>query len=145
MWENTPFETRIESRLIKELGNAAGQGLFAHYVRAKNDLPPVWERVIAAEPMLTDHGPRHIQNVLKNAEKLIEKDDFSGVELYSLAMMILFHDVGNIFGREGHERRIAKVYDEMRSGKNPPSPEKYIVVQGAGAHSGTAKDGSADT
>lgn len=145
MWENTPFEGKIESKLKRELGNAEGQGLFAHYVRAKNDLPPIWERVVAAEPMLTDHGPRHIQNVLKNAERLIDKDSFTGIELYSLVMMILFHDVGNIFGREGHERRIAKVYDELRAGKNPPAQEKYIVVQGAGAHSGTARDGSADT
>jgi hypothetical protein len=65
--------------------------------------------------------------------------------LYSLVMMILFHDVGNIFGREGHERRIARVYDALRAGTNPPNQEKYIVIQGAGAHSGTAKDGSADT
>lgn len=145
MWPNTPFETRIADSLEKQIGDVAGQALFAHYVHAKNALPPVWEQIISAEPMLTDHGPRHIQDVLQNVERLIDGTHFTGVELYSLCMMVLFHDVGNIFGRVGHERRIATVYDRIRSGTNPPNTEKYIVVQGAGAHSGTAKDGSKDT
>jgi hypothetical protein len=145
MWPNTPFEFRIASELEAQMGQASGQSLFAHYTNAKHVLPPVWERIIAAEPMLSDHGPRHIQNVLQNVERLIDGQYFSGVELYSLCMMTLFHDVGNIFGRQGHERRIARVYDAVRQGMVPPSQEKYIVVQGAGAHSGTAKDGSKDT
>src|SRR5258708_29280378 len=110
MWANTSFETWIASALEKQMGQAPGQALFAHYVKAKHALPDVWEQIIKVEPMLTDHGPRHIQNVLQNAERLIDRKYFTAVELYSLCMMILFHDVGNIFGREGHERRIAKVY-----------------------------------
>jgi hypothetical protein len=145
MWPNTSFEMGIAAALEQQLGGAAGQALFGHYLHAKNALPDVWEQIIKVEPMLTDHGPRHIQDVLQNAARLIDEKHFRPLELYSLCMMILFHDVGNIFGRVGHERRIAKVYDATRAGANPPSQEKYIVVQGAGAHSGEAKDGSKDT
>src|SRR5436190_23828616 len=145
MWSNTRFEQRIAEKLKTQLEAAEGEALFANYVQLKNKLATVWESIIRAEPKLTDHGPRHIQNVLQNADKLIGDGYFTGVELYSLAIMILFHDVGNIFGRRGHERRIAEVYAEITDGMNPPNGESVIVVRGAGAHSGTARDGTRNT
>jgi hypothetical protein len=84
MWSNTPFEKRIARMLERQLGEAPGQNLFSRYVHAKHTLSTVWESVSKREPMLTDHGPRHIQNVLRNVARLIDTKHFTGVELYSL-------------------------------------------------------------
>jgi hypothetical protein len=67
--------------------------------------------------------------------------------LYCLGLAILFHDVGNIRGREhhAHSHRIAEVYDEIQQGANHNSQEKGIVIRVASAHTGTARDGSRDT
>jgi len=144
MWGHTHYETSIAKKLKKEL-DPEGEALFARYVHAKHQLRTVWESIVGTERMLTDHGPAHIQNVLKNTEKLLDSRHFSGVELYSLAMMVLFHDVGNIFGRTDHEKRIEEVYNEIMAGSGARQDERLIVVRGAGAHSGIAQDGSRDT
>jgi metal-dependent HD superfamily phosphatase/phosphodiesterase len=92
----------------------------------KKDILP-WIRT--SEPNLTDHGPDHIENVLNNAYKLIEptinhllscdvtidKPIFSHLDLYFLCQAILFHDVGNLFGRNKHNQTAYKVINEKFS------------------------------
>ena len=119
------------------------------YVSARKILlEDVLEDIRGSEPSLTDHGPRHIQHVLKNVFKLLEGDlnYFSPIEHYILGLSVLFHDVGNLHGREDHSKRIARFYDHVR---NAPAPrfaqEKALVVRIAQAHTGKALNGSRNT
>jgi hypothetical protein len=60
-------------------------------------------------------------------------------------MCILFHDVGNLFGREDHHKRIGEVYDWARGSDAVLRREKTLVLRAAAAHTGFAADGSRDT
>lgn len=104
------------------------------------------DEIRRTEPNLTDHGPRHIRHVLENVFKLLEGDldYFSPVELYILGMSVLFHDVGNLEGREDHNRRIAQFYDHVRRGSEF-AHEKALIVRIAAAHTGKARNGSSNT
>ena len=119
----------------------------ARYVTARTVLlENVLEEIRGAQPHLTDHGPRHIQNVLENVFKLLEGDlkYFSAIELYILGLSVLFHDVGNIEGRKDHNKRIAKYYDRVRKGQEF-AHEKALVVRICQAHTGRARNGSRNT
>ena len=111
----------------------------------------VYEEVRAAEPHLTDHGPRHVANVHRNVVALLSDDgetlpDISAVELYCLAMATLFHDVGNVRGRENHHRNIGGIFDAARGRSGHGiRREKALVLRACGAHTGLAADGTRDT
>jgi len=110
----------------------------------------VYPEIKAAEPDLTDHGPRHIDNVQQNVLRLLgDSDDtpaaISGAEMYCLAMFTLFHDVGNIDGREGHHQNIGGVFDAARGTAPSVKREKTLVLRACAAHTGSAADGSLDT
>jgi hypothetical protein len=134
--------------LHAQLGKPDGDAFFVRYASARNNLPPIWEQIRGTEPFLSDHGPRHIQNVLANAHRLLPSGGpLTGIDLYCLGLAILFHDVGNIRGREhhAHSHRIAEVYDEIQQGANHNNQEKGIVIRIASAHTGTGRDGTRDT
>ena len=60
---------------------------------------------------LTDHGPKHIATVIRRASDLLCGDSFlTPYESYILLLSIHFHDVGNVFGREKHEKKICLLY-----------------------------------
>lgn len=149
-WTQQPFEDTMLAELTRQLGQADAQAYFAQYQLLRNALPPIWEQIKGREPFLSDHGTRHIQNVLENAQRLLSKVEpdkgLSGIEFYSLGIAILFHDVGNIDGRKEHNdmRRIAAIYDKV-SGGGARQQEKGIILRIASAHTGNARDGSKDT
>jgi hypothetical protein len=148
MWQTQKIETVLQSRLIQERGEAEGQEKYALYLDARRQLlEQVLEEIRTIEPALTDHGPRHIANVLKNAELLIgdEISKLQATELYCLVLSILFHDVGNIAGREDHQHKIGAIYDFIRPRVESHRPEKLIVLQVVRAHCGKAGDDSRDT
>ena len=119
----------------------------ALYVRARTVLlEDVLEDIRGREPHLTDHGPRHIQNVLRNVFKLLNGnlDHFSPIEHYILGLSVLFHDVGNLHGRKGHNKRVGRFYDHVRAAPKF-AHEKILVVQIAQAHTGTTQNGSRNT
>lgn len=150
-WTRQPFENLILERLGGQIGQDNVDTVFARYINARDNLPPIWEQIRGSEPFLSDHGPRHIKNVFDNTHRLIPDNDgespLSGLELYLLGLMVLFHDVGNIHGRADHNaaRTIAKIYDHIQTGPNLNPQEKNIVIKAASAHTGTAHDGSRDT
>ena len=113
--------------------------------------------------LYTDHGKEHFDSVIYYAGQMLglhTNKDISictaklvkstwvlkPYELYLLLLGIRFHDVGNIYGREDHEKNIMKViikfkvphlhYDRVES--------KKIAIIG-GAHGGKTKSGSKDT
>ena len=98
---------------------------------------------------LTDHGPGHIDSVIRRATSLLcyPKKTFPQVtpyEVYILLLAIHFHDVGNIFGREGHEMKHGKVMDQFDAFIGPEMVERQAIQKIASVHSGRI-NGSQDT
>ena len=108
---------------------------------------------------LTDHGPDHIDLVLKRASALVQtsksrRTDYETkpqykplIDPYEACLLILaihFHDVGNIYGRDGHEQRIMKVMETI----GPLEPldvfHKRVIAKIATAHGGNF-NGDRDT
>ena len=120
----------------------------SRYVMARSVLlRDVYEEIRGREPDLTDHGPEHIQHVLENVFKLLKHDFnyFRPLEHYILGLGVLFHDVGNLHGRKGHNKRIARFYDHVRRGEEKFNQEKSLVFRISQAHSGKAMNGSSNT
>jgi hypothetical protein len=146
MWETQELEKAARKRLIAELGRAEGEEKFGLYLVArKRLLEDVLEEIKAAEPALTDHGPRHVANVLQNAHLLLRDDALSAHEMYLLLLSILFHDVGNILGRDGHQLKIGAVYDHVRQPNASQRQEQLVLFQVVGAHCGEAPNKTRDT
>jgi hypothetical protein len=152
-WETRRIERRAEAAVTDQFGPTDGANLWSLYVRAREKIVrEVLPNIPGAEPFLTDHTQRHIENVLDNVDRLVGEDVFTrdhphlnGADAYLLCLCVLFHDVGNVYGREGHERNIGKVYSWTREGERPPLQERFIVIKAAGAHSGKTDAGSRDT
>ena len=65
---------------------------------------------------LTDHGIRHIKTVIRRADALVDIGDslfLTPYEVYLLLVAIHFHDVGNVFGRDRHETKIAVLMQDL--------------------------------
>jgi hypothetical protein len=145
MWETTRIENELKARL--DNAGSTGQALWARYIAARTllvDQVLPWIKI--NEPNLTDHGPEHIRNVLENAHTLLgENTTLNNSELYILCQSILFHDVGNLFGRKKHNQRINDVYGSIFSGLWANRQETALVVSIGRSHSGKSVDGSTDT
>jgi hypothetical protein len=96
---------------------------------------------------LTDHGPEHVKTVILRASKLLSASHCAlyPYEIYILLVAIHFHDVGNIYGREEHEKQIAKVMSTMdESIIGNDDFEKRLIRSIAAAHGGSV-NGDQDT
>ncbi len=93
--------------------------------------------------LLTDHGVDHVQTVMHNAYLLLKGrvQYLSGFEIYILLMAIHFHDVGNIWGRDGHEKKIEDVMNEIPAEiSGLETFEQIFICEIAMAHSGKIDD-----
>lgn len=107
--------------------------------KSQPGLPPKW---------LTDHGPDHIATVIQRASLLCcgPQVVLESYEIYLLLMAIHFHDVGNIFGRDSHERKITDIMnklDEALIGSN--KLEHRMIRDIAMVHGGEATVGATTT
>ena len=98
---------------------------------------------------LTDHGPQHIDTVIRRATSLLAHPEktfpqISPYEAYILLLAIHFHDVGNIFGRNRHERRHSEVMDRFEQFIGPEMVERQAIQKIAQVHGGRI-NGSKDT
>ena len=148
-WQIRSIENYIETRLKKEF-KTFGETKYAIYTAARSKvLNNIAEHVVATEPFLTDHGPRHIANVLDNVEKLLGSaiKKYSSMELYCLILSVLFHDIGNIFDRKEHRKTAAKVFDFVWPAMDNDNvvEECRLINNIIVAHSGVAMDGSKNT
>ena len=105
--------------------------------------------LISKEGFLTDHGPGHIATVVERASDLLACSDsnypqLTPYEVYLLLMAIQFHDVGNLYGREGHERKIDSVMEHMGKLVGDEMVEKVAIRKIAAAHGGW-RNGNRDT
>ncbi|QTN31147.1 hypothetical protein HZ994_02005 [Akkermansiaceae bacterium] len=100
---------------------------------------------------LTDHGPKHIEMVMRRASALINTSSNSGFstnltpyEGFLLLISIHCHDVGNIYGREGHESRILDIVGKIADFNKLKASEQRQIAKIASSHGGTV-DGDKDT
>lgn len=158
MWNEQKIERYLQNRLSAELGEDVGKNYYADYLTARKYLvEEVLPSIKATEPSLTDHGAPHIANVLKNAWYLLtyhtddEKEKYKIIkkltahDLYVLCLSILFHDVGNINGRENHNKKISDIYKAVRGDVAKYRTERSLILKAAEAHCGKTKSGSRDT
>ena len=143
------FDDLLRRMLYQELDATKAQDFYSAYERAKVDLrKDVLKEIRGVEPDLTDHGPDHVENVLENALRLVPPgidQALAGVEMYFLGMIILFHDAGNILGRNGHRSKVAPVFAKIRGSASSLLHERTLVVRATQAHSGMGRDGTPDT
>jgi hypothetical protein len=150
-WNTTKYEKAVNAYLIEEL-EEEGRELYCDYEHLRNELVKdnFFQDIKFKEPNLSDHSDRHIRDVQDRTFKLIgnfKERGLSGMDVYCLSLMILFHDVGNIFGRKGHDSicRIAEVYNKYRANHKNYGDERRQVSLGASAHSGFSSAGCKDT
>jgi len=156
MWTELPIERFLHRFLAAKLSPEMAKRLSARYQTAADTLATnILPWIAGQEPNLTDHGIDHVANVLNNAQLLLGlpeeyAEDYNSplnpVELYLLCMTVLFHDVGNLFGRNRHNHKVANVYGEVFKGLLDEKDEKLHVIRAARAHCGTSSaGGSRDT
>lgn len=147
-WTETDFERHLKARLLAEVYDRA-ESFISKFVTTRDKVLNEIEQIRAVEPQLSDHGPIHIRNVYDNVIGLISNDQtvhrLTAHDLYLLAFIVLFHDVGNLKGREGHHLNIADVYDWACGTDAVVRREKALILQAARAHTGTTPSGSRDT
>jgi len=92
---------------------------------------------------LNDHGINHINTVIKRASELVSSTDCNLLarEVYYLLCAILLHDVGNVFGRESHERNSDKIISECGNLLSVDTPEQNLIWSIAKVHGGKKHNG----
>ncbi|MEN6292196.1 MAG: hypothetical protein ABFD07_09330 [Methanobacterium sp.] len=95
---------------------------------------------------LNDHGTNHIKKVISKTSDILQnfirkEDMLTPYEAYLLLCAIQLHDIGNIWGRDGHEKKISTVLNTHNyAGLIGDTPTKAIVFKIAEAHSGRIND-----
>lgn len=99
--------------------------------------------------MYTDHGGTHFDEVVRYAGLLLglpaQTLSLRPYEVYLLLCAIRLHDAGNIDGREQHEKRVAKILEEVGGTIRLDTPESDLISRIAQAHGGKTFRGDKDT
>lgn len=137
-----PIHSNVEK---SALANSLKQ--YIEDVRKKHE-PDDAETVINNIPViyLNNHGHGHVERVMDRAYCLLRMMDgkLSAYELFILLCAIQLHDVGNIFGREGHEKTLQKVSYEQCAPYIKDTPERKLIEKIAATHGGNY-NGNKDT
>ena len=113
-------------------------GLDRHF---NKEIHPIVNQGAAAngDGWLTDHGTKHITTVIRRASDLAIDGDsvLTPYETFILLIAIHFHDAGNVFGRNEHEKRISKLMQKFDEGLiGTDGVEKRMIRDIAMAHGG---------
>ena len=152
-WQDRVLEKYIKSTLEKRLAEE-GEKLWHVYLSTRTEfVDDVLPWIAKEAPDLTDHGQRHIEDVIDNAAILLglsneHGDDsnincdhgFTPFELFILLNGLLLHDVGNIFGRNKHNLKIGETWSRMKSWDLWLERERQLVISVGRAHSGKKSD-----
>ena len=96
---------------------------------------------------LNKHGSEHISKVSEKAFEIIKcfnRDWPSFYEVFFLLCSISVHDIGNLFGRANHEKRIYSIINSECSNIINDSIERKVISRIAGVHGGSI-NGDKDT
>lgn len=144
------LEEYFENLDIKDVGRAFPYHVnyIARYIENatklyKNIHPLVEEGAFLIDKVsLNNHGVGHIKTVMHRASQLVSTSGFqmSPYELYVLLMGIHLHDVGNVLGRESHEKKITEVIslitEHMSALSFEDGIEEESITDIASAHGG---------
>ena len=101
--------------------------------------------------IFTDHSNAHFDEVVKYAGKLLDIKGQSSncslgpYEVFLLLMGIRLHDVGNVYGRDGHERKALDVYKDATPLAMRDRFESLAISRIASVHGGKTASGGKDT
>lgn len=97
----------------------------------------------------TEHGPDHITRILKLYKKILENNiptlsheqvikdaSLNFYEFYLLLCATVWHDVGNLLGRNNHNKNIVKIADRLKNHFFVDEDMKDYAFQIAKAHTG---------
>lgn len=151
MWQDTKIEEYLKKELCSNFNKQNAERYTALYTQAKEFLcNNIYREIRGVEPGLTDHSESHVENVLKIAWKLISDNDvikdFNVIEIYLLCTCILFHDVGNLYGRHEHNSKVSDIYNTIRSATIIScQQERQLLLRIIRAHCGKSMRGDKDT
>ncbi len=96
-----------------------------------------------------DHGPNHVTRILKLYEKILENNiptlsheevikdaSLNFYEFYLLLCATVWHDVGNLLGRNNHNKNIVKIVERLKNHFFVDEDIKNYAFQIAKAHTG---------
>lgn len=85
----------------------------------------------------TDHGRLHVEAVKYAAGKLLlNPQGLSSLEIYLLLTAVIWHDIGMISGRAGHEKEVSDIISKVGDGLLSDPGYRRIVEEIIKAHSG---------
>ena len=131
---------------------------FYTYMATKYILKKYYYQYIRdVNPFFTDHGEGHIERIFERLYSLLKphlideetitpqarqrinsdkmSDKINAYDLYLLMCAVLWHDVGNLYGREDHEKKIFKLFSKARGFLHDENSANMIEKIGK-AHSG---------
>lgn len=146
-WNELKLEKALQERLKKEFDKNIADSIWSDYVQIRGKALDIAENINKSEPLLTDHGPKHLADVMNKSYQLVKHDidELNCAELYFLCIIIMLHDVGNIDGRDNHQNKITEFYNEIRGEDSSFNQERPLVFQAVSAHCGESKFGDKDT
>lgn len=107
------------------------------------------DQLIKSDPIvhLNNHGPGHVNKVIEKVSEMLHFFDgghLTPYEGFFLLCAIQAHDIGNVFGREEHEKRCKEILEEKGKPIIPDSFERKVIEKLAMVHGG-AINGERDT
>ena len=112
----------------------------------------------AAPGFYTAHDGQHFDEVVLHAGILVKAEtllsaeltnpgptELNAYELYLLLAAIRIHDVGNMYGRDEHEKKCFQILQQLGAAAGLDTAEKKIIARIAQAHGGKTSSGSKDT
>ncbi len=87
---------------------------------------------------LNNHGPKHISTVIERASDLVDGATIvlNPREVYILLSSIQLHDVGNFYGRKGHEKKILEIIQDVNQFVGFDAIEQRYIKNIAQVHGG---------
>ena len=125
-----------------------------HFERVQQESPEeatsIIQQMLSDDPIiyLNNHGREHIEQVIERADAIVScfvDESLSEFEAFLLLCAIQIHDIGNILGRSGHEKKLNRIFDEHSKDIILDTAEKRVIKNIAMAHGGKNINGSRDT
>lgn len=150
-------------KLLKEASSSyplqfpTQENYFERYMRVKDWLklrvyPHIGSGLSKDGGIYTSHGEDHFDQVIRYAGHMVGAEEpnclparLKPYETYVLLMAILLHDAGNLYGREGHEKKAFELLNDMGELSGSDNVEKRAIAEVAEAHGGRTAAGDKDT
>ena len=140
-------------KLQKDHGGSLSLDTYDSYTKIKSYLEKhIYKNVemgaaLRRDGLLNGHGKQHVDDVINHITKLLHGnfDSLNLYEVYILLMATLLHDIGNIRGRQNHEKNIAATISACEEFSRLDTPIRHNIQQIASAHGGRTDTGDKDT